>query len=380
MRLKRLSREDAGILRKCAIKYFKQRYPKYSGLDLSLRGETLVISCGQSEPIPPLIEEISQILRKASIAIGINCANLEINGQKIISRTGDENMLLEEEVVSINDYRELIDMAVSKEKEKDFCQPEAIPLITLSELSAKFSCPQEDLVKALDHKNQRFFAANKDKISAIAQLSDNKIKAEAIEKALQPIELFVILGTQSHGIRVDDIDSAKILLNIQGIPTMLLNLVESLREWNPDCINEEVTADVNAATDPTADGVPKRRGRPKSAGNVKDSEDVPKAYRLPPDKKEGILKSIANGRVATAAKAIISALDLRGQEFLASASAFDDRYIAFIDRLVTEAVKRIDFGDKTPKEKKDLEAEKKKILGNRLTNEILEKASEANAS
>lgn len=356
MSLEPLPCEDATILRRCAIAYFKQRFPKYSKLKLSLRQNALIVGCGKRHLISSLIREMKTIADEASIAIGISCVILEINGQKMFSyeyELGEKEMvLLEEEIAPINSYRQLIDNISAPTTEEDSL-PEAIPLIGISELALKLARSEKELLRSLDRKNQYFFNENKASIlAAFGKLLGEKVDPKVIEEALQPIDLLEMSG--NYGIRASDVGAANLRLSVQEIPAMLQKVLEELEKWNPDCIREvapNATANATEATAPLPPSpTPAKRGRKpkvaKTAEELSAEQTEPpkqKRYQISAPEKEkvsqAIAKSIENNRWKNAAKAFLKAIGDQAEEFLASALELDERYIAFVDNLLTPIVK-----------------------------------------
>lgn len=262
--------------------------------------------------------------------------------------------LLEEEIVSING---------SSHPELDIPTPpqlgdetEAIPLIGVSELSPEFGLTPKELLESLNHSNQRFFkeGSNRDRMLALTELLLPDIKREHIDKALLPIELFN-LGN-SHAIKAVDKESVRIWSTIYQIPQKSRDAAEKLKKWNPDCVNETPSSVSAPATTPA-----KRGRKPKSAETSAATPITVKAapsdkpYKTIDDPKieEQISRAVNNGRWTTAAKLVVKSVGDRAEEFLVSAQQIDDRYVGYLDKLISPIVKTMGLTGNKAKEKRE---------------------------
>ena len=67
-----LERLDALYLRAKAVNHFKEEFPEYSPLKLSLRNEDLIISLNLEEDLGNVICKMHDIKHKSIVAIGIS--------------------------------------------------------------------------------------------------------------------------------------------------------------------------------------------------------------------------------------------------------------------------------------------------------------------
>lgn len=329
-----LTREDAGILRNYAIPYFKERYTEYSRLNLSLREDELLINCDKDDSLYQLIREIWKIRRKASLAIGISCVNLEFNGQKILKAEEQEIMVatLEQMEQIDNNYELLENIEIPKAP----VTPKAVRLIPLSEVVASSGVASaiavNDLIVSLDEETQDYYKnQNREQVLAIAKML--KINTQALDQVQRIIPLYDI--NNQYSINAEDKHSALLWYHIWNIPRQAKSVMDSLKAAMPQFMAETSAATASSSTETTS----RKRGRkPKTeeTATERTTEKV-KTVRfvntLGNDKK--FVEAIAKNKFRVAANKILKSLGDRKDEFLSLAMDIDPTVRRYLNNVLT---------------------------------------------
>lgn len=343
MNAKPLPEKDAGILRDYAIPYFKSRFPEYSGLDLSLNGDRLIVNCHEADPLDRLIREIWEINSKAKIAIGISRVNLEFNGVQILNFEEEDFMvaaLLEEEKVSINGNipKEIIELSTPERKSA----PETIKLIPLTEALSRLDLDKKDydkLLKCLDHSTQKYFK-QENLQSTTALLKDQlKLPQNIIDLSMQLIELHEM--NNIYAIKEIDIEknnrAIKAWFIASEVPLMLRNVQANLRNGFADIIDDSPSESPIASSELIAEETPKKRGR--KAKVESSGESKPKKFNININPEDTIFQNVLkNSRYKQAAEKILTAIGKRRDEFLALAAELDPIAIKAMDGLLAKFI------------------------------------------
>lgn len=208
MRHVSLSPQDAALLQCVSIKYFKERFPEYAELDLSLRGNDLVIACSEKDSIGDLIR-VSQIIKaKSEVAIGTNYVTLENNGKEIF-RIGTSMVASIEapEIQSSSSMNYEDERISSRQTYNRYPIPKGIRFLASVEEVATFGKMQpEELVACLDEDVQRRYKEEESRaqVEAIASRVDLASLNISVDDVLQIIPLSGLnneLGIEPKNVR-----------------------------------------------------------------------------------------------------------------------------------------------------------------------------------